>query len=388
MEVFPMNQLSEREIKYLIDAGKGVRVSIFLPVQQEVDKRDENRIRLKNSLQEVQEKMIALDYGSSDIEEFVSPARDLVVGGRFLEITSPGLAIYLAHGISCAYQLPYSPEKIVVAESYFQIKQLMPLLTAEPYFILVLGHDSVRLLRATQFTVERLDLGETPQSLDDALLWDDPERQLQWHSKTGSEADGRAAMYHGHGIGTKERNKDNLLRFFQILNKGVVQRLDGEEAPLVLAGVDYLLPIYRETNSYNTLIEKELTGNYENLSDEEMQRRVWEHVQPYFHEKRKRLYSRYRELAGKALASADLTAVIHAAYLGRVDTLLVAMDAHQWGEFEPATGRVTMHAQPEPGDVELINLAVINTIVNGGKVYAGPLEELPGQKQLVALLRF
>jgi hypothetical protein len=389
MDIFTLKYLSEGEIKDLIEAGKGTCVSISLPVQQEVDKRDVNRIRLKNSLQEVEEKLIALGYELSEIEEIVSPAREeFVVGGRFLDTTSPGLAIYLAEGFSQAFKLPYPLEESVIVDREFQIKQLMPLCTAEPFYVLVLGQDSVRLLRATQFAVERLDLGETPQSLDEALRWDDPEKQLQWHSKTGSETDGRAAMFHGHDISAKERHKDDLLRYFHMLNKGVAQQLAGKKAPLIIVGVDYLLPIYREANSYNTLIDNELTGNYEHLSDEEIRQRAWEHVQPYFHEKKERLYLRYRELANKKLSSSDLTTVLNAAFQGRVDTLVVAADAQQWGEFEGETGHVKMHAQPEPGDVELLNLAAINTILNGGEVSGVSLEELPGKELLFALFRF
>jgi hypothetical protein len=393
MKTLLAKHLSSQEIMSLLEAGKGTRVSIFLPVQQEVDKRDENRIRLKNCLQAVEEKLLALDYEQSDIEEIVLPAREeFVVGGRFLDTSSPGLVIYLAEGFSQAYQLPFSPEMSVIVNREFQIKQLMPLCTAEPFFVLILGQDSVRLLRATQFAVEQLDLGETPLSLGEALRWDDPERQLQWHSKTGNEADGRAAVYHGHGISTNERHKDDLLRYFQMLNKGVAQSLTGKTDPLILAGVDYLLPIYRETNSYNFLIDNELTGNYEHLSDEEIHRRIWELVQPYFHEKKERLYLRYRELASKKLASSEMTTVLSAAYQGRVDTLVVATNVHLWGEFEEKTGRVVMHGQPEPEDVDLLNLATIYTIVNGGRVYGVSIEEmqeeLPEEEPLFALLRF
>ncbi len=388
MDILPINHLDVAEIKRLLEAGGEIRVSMMLPVQQEVDKRDENRIRLKNCVQEAQSKLAALAGGPPDSERFVAPATELVSGGRFLDISAPGLAIYLADGFSRAYQLPYAPEMNVTAAGQFQIKQLLPSLTQEPFFILLLGQDSVRLLWATQYTVQRVDLGAAAQSLDEALSQDDPERQLQWHSKTGDEGDGRAAMYHGHGVDSKEKHKENLLRYFQILSKGVEEQLAGEEAPLLLAGVDYLLPIYRETNSYATLFENALTGNYEHLSDAEVQGMAWELVEPYFAQKRDALISRYQELAAKELATADPAAALQAAYQGRVETLLIALDARQWGVFEPATGRVTVHAEQEAGDDELVNLTAVYTLRNGGEVYAAPRAGFPERKQVLALLRF
>jgi len=43
-----------------------------------------------------------------------------------------------------------------------------------------------------------------------------------------------------------------------------------KKAPLVLAGVEYLFPIYQEANTYPDLVEEGITGNPENLKPEEL----------------------------------------------------------------------------------------------------------------------
>lgn len=264
----------------------------------------------------------------------------------------------------------------------------MPLRLNEYFYVLTLSQQQVRLLRATQYTVERMDLGDVPGSLQEALRWDDPERELQWHSQTGNQSDGRAAIFHGHGVGTKETHKENLLRYFQLLDQYLSKRLANEDAPLVLAGVDYLLPIYRQANTYRELIEPAITGSQEQLSDEEIQQRAWELVQPYLRRKREAIESSYHQQASKELASAALTTIVPAANQGRVETLFVALDEQRWGHYEPETGRMALHDQSQPGDIDLLNLATIYTVLNDGDVYASQREDVPDAEPIAAIFRF
>jgi hypothetical protein len=71
-----------------------------------------------------------------------------------------------------------------------------------------------------------------------------------------------------------------------------------------------------------------------------------------------------------------------------VDTLFVALDEQRWGRYRPESGQVELHSQPQPGDVDLLNLATIHVVMNSGDVYAGRREELPDDEPLASILRF
>jgi hypothetical protein len=388
MDLRQLNQLSDDELRALIDAAGQNSVSIIMPVQQEPDKWDENRIRLKNLLQAAEEELGQLDLRRPDVEQLLAPAGDLVEEGRFVATGGPGLAVFLRKGFSRAYQLPYAPEQVMSVSSQFYIKPLMPLRLDERFYVLALSQQEIRLLHATEYTVERVDLRDVPQSLNEALRWDDPERELQWHTQTGGQGNGRDAMFHGHGVGAKETHKKDLLRYFQLLDQHLSKVLASEKAPLVLAGVDYLLPIYREANTYGHLFKQGIEGSQEQLSDAEIQRRAWELVRPYFQKGREAAESLYHQQANKSLASADLATVLPASYQGRVDTLFVALDEQRWGRYKPEAGQVELHTQQQPGDVDLLNLATIHVVLNSGDVYAGQRDELPDAEPLASILRF
>jgi hypothetical protein len=203
-----------------------------------------------------------------------------------------------------------------------------------------------------------------------------------------NELNGRAALFHGHGVATKETHKENLLRYFQLLDQGISKLLSGETAPLVLAGVDYLLPIYRQANSYGHLLQEEVAGSQEHLRDDEIQARTLPIVQADFQGQREAVLSRYHELANKGVASADLSSVILAAFQARVETLLVAIDEHRWGDFDEETGRVREDVEQRPDGFDLLNLATIHTLLNNGVVYACQRQDMPNQEPVAAILRF
>lgn len=388
IDLIRINRLDDNKLKSLVAAGEGICISLVMPAETEVDKRDENRIRLKNLMQSVEDELAALDYRRPDIERLLEPVDTLVSGGRFPTIKGQGLAIYLAEDASRAYQLPYAPEQKALVSSEFLIKPLMPLRLDEHFYILALSQETVRLLRATPFSFERMDLGDMPQSLGEALRWDDPEKQLQWHTQTGAESDGRAAVFHGHGVATKETDKENLLRYFHLLDEGLDSLLAGEDAPLVLAGVDYLLPIFREASAYDHIIGEEITGSHEPLSDAQLHEQAVPLVQSLLEEARAAVVERYGLNASRDLATTDVTDALLAAHRGRITTLFVATDDEVWGRFDTTSGLVDLHSDRQPGDSDLLNLATIYTVQNDGEVYAVPREAVPEGAPIAAIFRF
>jgi Bacterial archaeo-eukaryotic release factor family 3 len=129
----------------------------------------------------------------------------------------------------------------------------------------------------------------------------------------------------------------------------VRELLKGSKVPLVLVGVDYLLPIYREASKYPYIIDQGVTGNPERLKPEELHERAWDAVQPRFSEAQQKAAARYRQLAGTGQTSRDVREIVVAAYSGRVETLFATSGAQRWGVFDPGTGEVDLHERPEGG---------------------------------------
>ena len=379
-----MKLLSRAELETLIEEPEGLCVSIFLPTHRAGAQTQQDPIRFKNLLREAEAQLLVKELRAPETEELLRPARELLDDSVFWQHQSDGLAVFLSAGVFRYYRLPLNFEDLAVVADRYYLKPLLPLLTGDgQFYILALSQNEVRFLRATRHSVSEVELEDVPESLADTLRYDDQEKQLQFHTGTAGGRGGRAAIFHGH---EPDDPKDDILRYFRQIDRGVQELLKGSQAPLVLAGVDYLLPIYREVSRYPHTIDEGVTGNPENLRPEELHERAWDAVRTRFSEAQRNATARYRQLAGTGQASRDVREIVAAAYYGRVETLFAASGAQQWGVFDPDTGEVDLHEEPEGGD--LLEFAAIQTVLHHGTVYVTNPDNMPADAAAASVFRY
>lgn len=383
-----MNLLSIDEVKTLIEKTEGHCVSIFMPTHRKGTETQQDPIRFKNLMREAEEQLIANGLRGQDARDLLSLAKELD-DYQFWQHQSDGLAIFISANVFSYYCLPLNFQELVVVTDRFHLKPLLTLLSGDGrFYVLALSQNQVRLLQCTRYSVNEVELEDVPQSIAEALKYDDPEKQFQFHTGTPQGGGGdRSAIFHGQGAGADDE-KDNILRYFRKVDGGLQELLNNQQAPLVLAGVEYLLPIYKEANNYPNLMDEGVTGNPDELKAEELHEQGWTIVQPYFEQAHQSAASRYQQMAVTGQASNNITEVVSAAYFQRIDSLFVAVGLQKWGSFDPATNKVNLHNEKETGDEELMDFAAIHTLLNSGIVYAVEQELVPGDTPLAAVFRY
>lgn len=367
-------------------------VSIFMTTHPSGSHREQVPIRLKNLLRQATERLTEAGLRRAQIDELLRPASRLLADAEFWRFPSQGLALFLAPDFSYQLQSPLRFEDLVVVADRFEIKPLLPLLTENGrYFILALSQKQNRLLEATRYGVRRVPTPKVPRSLGDALQYDDPERQLQFHTRSGGPPmqGRRPAMFHGHGAVVDDA-KANVLRYCQQIDRGLHDVLREERVPLVLAAVEFEQAIYRDANTYPHLIEQGLPGNPDGLSDEELARQTWPLVEPRFRAAREAAANQYRAFQSNGRSSSDLSVILPAAWQGRVDTLFACRDTHVWGSFHPETLELRRGSADgrAPGEYDLIDEAARYTLSAGGTVYVVDRDQLPGPAEVAATFRY
>src|SRR5690606_27658182 len=160
-----------------------------------------------------------------------------------------------------------------------------PLLQTDgTFYVLAVSQKSCRLLSGSRDTVQELDEANLPGDLRSALGWW-RESELNFHSmqaRPQSRGGDDTAMYHGH---EEETHEADLAAYFRKIDAGVTEALEGERAPLVFAGVEYLFPIYERVNAYRGLCEQAVRGNPDEASAAQLHDRAWEIVEPMFRER-------------------------------------------------------------------------------------------------------
>lgn len=137
------------------------------------------------------------------------------------------------------------------------------------------------------------------------------------------------------------------------------------------------LPIYREASNYPHLLPQGIVGNPDRLSAQELHDRAWGLVEPHFRQARQGTLDLYRQVAGTGRATADVQALVPAAYRGELEALFLAQGKHLWGSLDPGAGTVSVHETQAVGDEDLLNLAAVHTLRHGHTVYAVGPEEMP-----------
>jgi hypothetical protein len=173
------------------------------------------------------------------------------------------------------------------------------------------------------------------------------------------------------------------------VNRGLETILTDRGVPLVLAGVDYLLPIFREATSYQWVMEEAVIGNPDGLRANELHQKALPIVRPVLEQNQRDDARRYHELAGKGYTAAGVQTVVPAAAFGRVEVLFVVLDERLPGVFDQKKNQVTVTTDGDPASEDLLDLAVVETVKNGGRVHAVNKERMPEEHAAVAaILRY
>jgi hypothetical protein len=377
-----MDLFTRDDLKTLLAEHLSPCISVYVPAHR--GGAEEDPIRWRRHLTEAEEHLAKAGWRAAEIKELLAPGRRLLEDVSFWKYQSDGLAAFLAPQFLRLFRLPLAFQDTVVVGKRFSIVPLLPLLTGNGrFFVLALSQKAVRLLQGTRHSVSEIDLKGVPRNLAEALLTHDRDEPLTFHTRPTSGG-GWGTIFEGHGVGIDDA-KDDLLRYFQGIDRGLHSLLREEKAPLVLAAVDYLQPIYRQANTYAHLLEQGIEGNPDRLSRQELHDRAWPLVQPLFEAEQKRAAAQYLQLAGTGRASGDLNAVVAAAYEGRVETLFVALGRQVWGVFDPSTGRVDHHKERHFGDVDLLDLAAAHTLLHGRTVYAVEREQVPSKADVAGI---
>lgn len=378
-----MDRISRDELRMLIEHVNEPCLSLLMPAHRAGRDTQQDPIRFRNLLQLAEEQLIAYGQRPVKARAMLDPARRLLDDPAFWRHQSDGLALFMSEQTFRSYRLPLPFAESVFVSNRFQVKPLLPLFTGDGhYYILALSLKQVRLLEATRHGIDDVDLGDVAG----VFRMEDDERYLRHYAVTGGTGQ-HAVVVHGQG-GPDEEHKGRSERFFREVDAAVRDLLVTDEAPLILAGVGYLHPLYRTANTYPHLHPEGIFGSPEELRSEELHRQAWRIIEPTFLQARERAAAAYRELKGTGRTCNDVVECVPAAYRGQVDVLFVSTSDHRWGSFDVNSHMVETHREAASGDEDLLNLAAVHTILNGGTVYAVDREQMPGAAALAAVLRY
>jgi hypothetical protein len=388
-----MDDLKLTDLRELAEQDGKWHISMYMPTHRAGRDQQQDPIRLKNLMAEAERKLMEFGVRKPQVHKMLAPTEELLLDRDFWQHQGDGLAAFLADGFSKFHRLPDRFDEMVVVSGSFYVKPLLPLVNGnKDFYVLALSLNNVKLFRGTRDSFHEVELKDMPTSMDQALQIEDLQKNIGFHTGTQNTVGGtggeRPAIFYRQGV--EDNRKDDILRYFQKVNDGLTRQLDEVSIPMVIAGVDYLHPLYRSTSSYRNILEEGIIGNPDRQDGKELHNHAWKLVEPLFMKNQQEALERFAELHGqqKGLASSDLEPVVRAAVGGRVETLIVPLGVQQWGRYDPDADSVRLDPEPTPWNDDLLNFAAVQTLLNSGNVYAVPQDQLPNHEEIAAIYRY
>ncbi|MHB8776322.1 MAG: baeRF7 domain-containing protein [Anaerolineales bacterium] len=281
-----MENLTLDQIKGLARQTASPSISIFLPTHRAGREAQQDPVRFKNLLRGAEKQLLDGGMGPCEAGALLQPAQALLDDASFWNHQHDGLAVFMAIDDFHYYALPFRVEELLVTAQSYYVKPILPLFTNNGhYYILAISLNEVRLFEGTRYGVGQVALSDgISANMEEALRLDDLQKSLQMHSG------GTGGMFHGQGPSDEEQ-KVWVKQYLNLVDTSLTETFREQNAPLVLAGVDYLLPMYRKVSEYQNIMEAGITGSPDHLRPEELQEQAWRIVETYFQQETKKLWS-------------------------------------------------------------------------------------------------
>jgi hypothetical protein len=326
---------------------------------------------LRDAAQELERRRFQgpIDQLLKPLEELAENPASLVGGSDSVIFVCP--EIFRHFGLPA----PIS-ERLIVASHPHITPVLAHLMPQQEFYVLAIAKKLLRLGRwHNGQCTEVLLPASVPKSFEEALVFDQPDHDLQSRSAGGSSAQVGPTRF---GTGSeRDLVHDRLHHYFQIVDRELTGFL--KDVPLVLVGITQELAAYRSVSKYPHLLAARPTSP-EHLTWDELKERSQEAVLEAQRREAERVLGEFRETARRDHVTSGIREVLEAAREGRVHKLLLEKDTEHEGLFPVDSARLE-------GEQDLINAAAVETIRGHGEVYMLDRGEL-GDCPIAALLRY
>lgn len=325
--------IKRQDIETLALANGESHVSLYMPTVKAGKETRQNPTRFKNLLKRAREELSTQGVSQDTVESLLKPVEDYAADPEVWKQQDRALAIFVSSQVFRVINVPFEVEEQVIAGPRFHLKPIVRLLLADTdFYALKIGLGGSRLHHGNRYSVHPVEVPGMPDGMEDALSNDDFDTPHKTGQRMPAQHGAQATAIHAHATADEKLNRD-IDRYLRRLERSVSEYLNGRHEPLVLAGTDYLLPVYRTHNRYRALVDEDVSTNPNSLDDDAL-----------------------REAA--------------------------------WGTLSPDGTSVEVHEEKQPGDVDLVDVVTVESFMRDADVYLDPEEALTTKLPVAAILRY
>lgn len=371
----------------LIHAARGGPcLSIYQPTHRQHPDNLQDPIRFRNLIRQLA-KSLEQKYPDREIEPLLAPLHALADDVSFWSHTLDGLAVLAAPDFFRVYRLQRPVDELAVAADSFHTKPLLRIVqSADRYQVLGLNRHEARLFEGNRDSLDEIELAPAvPRTLADALDRDvERKRAIRTHGPV-RQAMGR----HGASDVKQDSIRSDTEHFFRAVDQAVLEHHSRPTGlPLLLAAMPEHHHLFREVSRNPKLLAACVDVFPDDLSVDDLRKRVWEQIQAHYLQHLDGLVDRYHAARHAGQATDDLSESAQAVVAGRIDALLLEAGRQIPGRMAVDSGAISLGELDDPESDDLLDDLGERVLATGGEVVIVPTERMPTRTGLAAIFRF
>ncbi len=366
------------------------RVSLMFPTHPTYPECQQDPIRLSNALKEVERQLTEAGWRESDVAELVADAASRGKDDVFWQCQDEGLAVFIEPGETRWVKLPQGVPELTVVAGRYHIRPLIPILRDKGRFhVLAVTEDQARFFNGTQEGLRQIRVPDMPESAEKVWQKTEFDREVGFHSRDRGQQVGGAAEPKYAALGESPEDYATIVldHYTRDIAKAVDEHLANSDAPLVLVALPRTLGYLAQHLDYRHVVPEHVSADPGPLSESELHQKTWPVAEPILTHERTEVRNRLRNHVEGDVpdVTRNLEGIIKATEEGRVDTVFVAPGEPVWGIYDPTYRVIRIDHTPSADNEELLNLAALRTLAQGGDVRMLP-EDMRDQLGPVAAL--
>jgi hypothetical protein len=277
-------------------------------------------------------------------------------------------------------------ERVAVGPQFF-VRPLLPFLRDSTFYLLALSLNDVRLLCCTRNSSEQVPLVGAETNFDRYMNSAKPDHVLDNRGSTGPSSGSSKGVMFGTTTDTEDRG-EYLAHYFKQIDRALNATLRENKALVIPVAVEYELSLYRSISTYPNLLDEGIHGAPNGLKGGEMHSRALSLLAQHHLREVEKVLGDYNHLVGGGRATNRLKEIVTGAHDGRVNKLVVSDSMEQQGTMDEATHAVRGSENGGGENYDLLNDAVVQTMLHAGQVYVAPNKLMPNGTPLAAIFRY
>jgi hypothetical protein len=332
-------------------------------------------LRWQQLVGKVEQQLVSRKYDARDIHELLKPAYQLPKSPTW-PTRGNSFAMLIGPQTLQTFSLDRPVKEEAWGDHYFHVRPLLPFVVeSDEFYVLALSENHVHLYEGNAEELRPVELQGLPKNMADAVAEETPDRALQTHSALAGGHGRSGAVFHGHG-GKPDTAKVRRHEYIQQVYHAVERCWKNDPRPIVLAMVSEDVPQWRKIAHGVHTLDDFVAGSPEHLSVHELYKRAWPIASKVAKAHKDADFDHLVSANGTRRGLVGLWQTLPAAAAGKIETLFVDSRWPTEGEFDRSANKVLVRNPiPSESTSDLLEEAIRETVLHGGKVFAFDTEE-------------